>query len=974
MWRTYLKHLVIHLTVTSGFWAASVTTPVADKVTGQRETFAYRARDLSALRAGFPQPPSDARPWVHWFWWSNVLSREEIARELQEMAEAGFGTAEIRIATANGWPPSRALPWMDPASLERIGHRKFEYLSPTWVEMLEFTCATAERLGLRLAINLGQGWPPGGPWITDEHRSRLLVWQSEEIEGGHTIERAELPDNTTVVAWRMAEAGKNVEPSSYRELGRYVRSRAGERTLHWAAPAGRWLVGIFTVLPGGLCDKGEGPEADPASREATLFHLEHMFSRLDPRIGRFYGTTLIDAASDSWEYEPPRSGQTGRNWSRTIPGAFARLAGYELQPRWHALLGYGPDAERVRHDLEDVERRLVRDNCLEIITKFLNARGLGYRAQLYGRGLHRDLLEAYLTVDTPEVEQGVYCVPEAIWVARTTGKPIVSAESFTHLSMKMGTVRRPHGEWETNPAHLRGAANELFAQGVNRIQLHSFSYSPPGLPYPGWRMYAEIHLNRNSPWWHHIRPLTAWLARNHWVQQAGCPVADALVYPIASDPPDGPFRLQSDRQPVSALNAVDGANRFTLPLIQAARAAGNYEVNDIVLTAAPTVVSEVENLLSLIEAGVVLHCAQSRPDTWPVLQGNAAVELRRRIDSLVAAGRVREARSGGWRAALDSVRSVRWSPSKSDLNYHRRRVAGAELYFVANLGDDFNGEISFAHSGKSVEIWNADTGSISPAAQYAERDGRTHLRLALRHAESALVTFSAKDANPPVRVVKADGGSFDVTDEGKLQGRFDRAGRYEVTLSTGITRVIEVALPPPFELSGPWTLSVSAAQALSPQNPVTLKLERLVSWRQLPELRRYAGSATYGTEFELPTEMFRPDFGLTLDLGEVYELARVELNGYKVGTAWYPPHRLDVTAALRPGRNTLRLEVPNQMKNNFERTDGYSRPISAYGGKLAASSAGGDFYTRPSGLLGPVRLIPEHRVDIGSVESQSAQR
>ena len=43
--------------------------------------------------------------------------------------------------------------------------------------MLEHTCAEAHRLGLRLAINMGMGWPPGGPWITDEHRSQHLVAQ-----------------------------------------------------------------------------------------------------------------------------------------------------------------------------------------------------------------------------------------------------------------------------------------------------------------------------------------------------------------------------------------------------------------------------------------------------------------------------------------------------------------------------------------------------------------------------------------------------------------------------------------------------------------------------------------------------------------------------------------------------------------------------------------------------------------------------
>jgi len=150
-----------------------------------RDIFACRAQDVAALRKGFAQPPREAQPWVYWFWWNSVVSREEIAHELEELATAGFGGAEIRVATFHGWG-GKPLAGMDAANLERPGHRKLTYLSDEWADMMEFTCAKAQQLGLRLALNLGQGWPPGGPWITDEHRTKHLTWKPQQVKGPTT--------------------------------------------------------------------------------------------------------------------------------------------------------------------------------------------------------------------------------------------------------------------------------------------------------------------------------------------------------------------------------------------------------------------------------------------------------------------------------------------------------------------------------------------------------------------------------------------------------------------------------------------------------------------------------------------------------------------------------------------------------------------------------------------------------------------
>ena len=174
-------------------------------------------------------PTARARlgPWVYWFWWNNVVSREEIARELEEMAAAGIAGAELRVVTFHGWG-GEPLAGMDSANLDRLGHRQLRYLSDEWVDMLAFTCATAERLGLRLAINLGQGWPPGGPWITDQHRSKHLAWKSQEVEGRTTFVQSNLPSDGMAFAWRLSKPGesKTVEAGSFQDLTRF-RSTAG---------------------------------------------------------------------------------------------------------------------------------------------------------------------------------------------------------------------------------------------------------------------------------------------------------------------------------------------------------------------------------------------------------------------------------------------------------------------------------------------------------------------------------------------------------------------------------------------------------------------------------------------------------------------------------------------------------------------------------------------------------------------------
>jgi hypothetical protein len=92
---------------------------------------------------------------------------------------------------------------------------------------------------------------------------------------------------------------------------------------------------------------------------------------------------------------------------------------------------------------------------------------------------------------------------------------------------------------------------------------------------------------------------------------------------------------------------------------------------------------------------------------------------------------------------------------------------------------------------------------------------------------------------------------------------------------------------------------------------------------------------------------------LTLALGEVRELAQVWVNGKAAGTSWSAPHRLDITAFVRPGKNSLRIEVPNQFAGEANLSTQLAREFGLP--QEEKPSAGN---SRPSGLLGPVSVVP----------------
>ena len=135
------------------------------------------------------------------------------------------------------------------------------------------------------------------------------------------------------------------------------------------------------------------------------------------------------------------------------------------------------------------------------------------------------------------------------------------------------------------------------------------------------------------------------------------------------------------------------------------------------------------------------------------------------------------------------------------------------------------------------------------------------------------------------------------------------------------------------DLTGPWEVSL-ATSADHPRFTPWRKLDNLVNLHAPDLLPDFTGTIRYTCTFTAPVEVGH----VGLDLGAVFEVAEVTINGNVLPAKIAPPYTFDLTGLVQPGVNQLTIDVTNTLVNQVQ--DWFSQ-----------------FHQLdPTGLLGPVRL------------------
>ena len=135
------------------------------------------------------------------------------------------------------------------------------------------------------------------------------------------------------------------------------------------------------------------------------------------------------------------------------------------------------------------------------------------------------------------------------------------------------------------------------------------------------------------------------------------------------------------------------------------------------------------------------------------------------------------------------------------------------------------------------------------------------------------------------------------------------------------------------------------------ENQEQVKNSPLFDWStsENPKIKYYSGHATYETTFKCD----KVDKAF-LDLGEVKDIATVEVNGINCGTSWMAPYRVDISKAVKKGKNTLKITVVNTWANALLGADNGTPPFEGIwtNGKYRRAEKN----VLPAGLLGPITL------------------
>jgi hypothetical protein len=133
------------------------------------------------------------------------------------------------------------------------------------------------------------------------------------------------------------------------------------------------------------------------------------------------------------------------------------------------------------------------------------------------------------------------------------------------------------------------------------------------------------------------------------------------------------------------------------------------------------------------------------------------------------------------------------------------------------------------------------------------------------------------------------------------------------------------------------------------------KFSELIDWSKSPvqAIRHYSGTAVYNNTFELAADAINGK-ALYLNLGGVSVSAKITVNGQDLGVVWRKPFQVDISKAVKPGKNELNIEVVNLWPNRLIGDENLPENERKTFTNMRVHKANSKLFQ--SGLLGPVTI------------------
>jgi len=739
--------------------------------------------------------------------------------------------------------------------------------------------------------------------------------------------------------------------------------------LTWDVPEGKWTVVRYVCANTGQpmishTPNSRGPMIDHFSAEASENHIHFFINKIEKELGQPVGESgLTYFYTDSYEVR-------GQLWTPAMTEEFESRMGYSMVPYLPALdgliIGDRNITRRFLYDYRRVLSDLIIENHYARTREICEEHGVGFVAEAAGPGwpIHNCPFESLkssgsLTFPRGEFwhlpsnsefwnrlrrsERGTHYLEDLQVIKGVASashiydRKYVEAEAFTGTHL-----------WNEGPGDLKPTADRAFCEGLNRINFHTWPHTPPEAGTPGWVYAFGTLVNEHRIWWPMAGPWMEYLGRCSYLLQQGNFVGDVLFYYGDSVPNFVPakkvkpglgfgydYDVTNTEILLNSLHVKDG--KLLLPHGQ------SYRV--LVLPGETNMQPEIlEKLEALVSDGATVVGPKPTRSHGLLDWQNRDRQVRVLADRLWGEcdgkhttrndhgkGRIywgEELRSvlfeQGTRPDFDFVGNV----ENLALDFIHRALEGIDIYFIRNTTPEpVFGTAIFRQHGKKAECWDPATGSMFKSMTSAGPEQTTRMALTLDPYGSIFVVFSGSAAEEKRDRVVRDGETVFPLEVPLKRGcnplRIERGklvflepGDYQISGTGGtVEKEMSVLQPLGLSLEGPWRLFFPEKA----RGPGWVEFDSLVFWNEREEdgIRFFSGVATYEKEFELDEEWTGPGRDLFLEIEQVVEVAHVYLNGTDLGISWKPPFRLEITDAVTPGKNLLKIEVANTWANGL---------------------------------------------------------
>jgi hypothetical protein len=880
---------------------------------------------FDSLQEEFRDPGMIYAPFVFWFW-DEPLDPSKMAEMSRVMCSQRFNP---------GYAHARRSMIKTPDLPDE------EWLHDRWFEAFGAALGQAEGHNSYLGYCDEYWWPSfqaNGRILmaNPELRAQSLRWNIFDVKGGSELQvpasffavAAERIDPPAPNGGRKpgSEKGEAVEKVPAEIRSSSLRVIGDGASFGWKAPASAaWRVYVFTIYNHPGADGGKVNYID--ERLAPLFikaALEPYARQFGDRLGRSIPGDFIDNEGDyGW----------GLAWSGTLDRRYRERYGRDIR-LWMPLM-VDRDAEgvyaRARWEWFDIVSDIYAET-FRAVTQWHEQRGMyttahfweeGIQPQVNAVGDHMKMLRA-LTMP------GQDCLgrkPLRVHDFKES-ESVAEFQNVRATTELMGAGAFEGTPWGTfNPPFLKQAVNAVTAWGMSHIIPHGIftTRKLTGNPWPpDW--YSE---NPIFPWLH---LWTDFARRASFVASMGHAVPDVLLYnPIESawiqadagildakmwsfpeDHPGGRRANEIDKVYAQAIDDLTAAriefligDRFyvrQMDVREGKLVRGALTFGTFILPAVDIVeLATARKILAFAKAGGRVYALGALP-TASAERGMNDPEIETVMNELRSQPTFR-ARTEGIKAlasrnepGLESP--VQFASGAFPMLQHRRRIDGRDFFWLVNNSDQWQTcDIGFRGTRGLASIWDCETGEIRTVAS-VETDSGSRLSLVFKPYEAYWLSIDPRSPAHQARPEHRPETEVLVTAE----------GAWRVSYDAKIQPVMEFPPTPPAPFS----------EGL---------MKPLEDWK-VWGLERFSGLMDYNKTVTVETAEGK----LLLDLGRVCHAAEVWVNEKNCGERLWGPHIFDISGAVRPGSNRIRVRVANLINNSY-----------------------GEY--QESGLLGPVRIL-----------------